>query len=89
VVIVSADAYNESRSPLVGVVPLTRSASKNPIHVTLGVEETGLTSAATALVDHARFIDRARLRPDVAGKLSPGAQMRIDRNLVRVLGLSG
>jgi mRNA interferase MazF len=88
VVIVSADAYNESRSPLVGIVPLTHSVSKNPIHLTLSVEETGLQSGSTALVDHARFIDRSRLRADIAGKLSPGAQARIDRNLARVFGLS-
>ena len=41
-IIVSADAYNETRSPLVAIVPLTRAVAKNPLHVSLPVEETGL-----------------------------------------------
>lgn len=89
VVIVSADPYNESQSPLVGVVPLTTAIAKNPIHVKLPKEETGLEADSTALVDHARFLDRTRLRPSAAGRLIPGAQLRLDRNLARVLGLQG
>src|SRR2546425_8058567 len=81
VVIVSADPYNESRSPLIGVVPLTTALPKNPIHVHLAKEDTGLEAPSTALVDHARFLDRTRLRPDAAGRLTPAAQSRLDRNL--------
>ena len=87
VVIVSDDAYNESRSPLVGIVPLTRAAAKNPLHVAIAVEESGLDSESTALIDHARFIDRSRLRAKAAGKLTRSAQSRVDRNLARVFGL--
>jgi len=87
VIIVSADPYNESRSPLVAVVPLSRATAKNPLHVALSEDETGLESASTALIDQARFIDRSRLRPDAAGKLTYAAQARVDRNLARVLGL--
>ena len=87
VVIVSADPYNESRSPLIAVAPLTHAAAKNPLHVALSVDDTGLESASTALIDHARFIDRTRLRPEIAGKLSRSAQARVDRNLSRVMGL--
>jgi mRNA interferase MazF len=88
VIIISADAYNESRSPLVGVVPLTRAIAKNPLHVALSVDETGLESASTALIDHAQFIHRSRLRAEAAGKLSDIAQARVDRNLARVFGLT-
>jgi mRNA interferase MazF len=89
VIIVSADAYNESRSPLVAIVPLTRSLAKNPLHVALAMDETGLDSVSTALIDHARFIDRSRLRAEAVGHLSSGAQARLDRNLARVFGLAG
>ena len=87
VVIISADPYNESQSPLIGVVPLTTSAAKNPVHVGLTKQETGLDADSTALVDHARFLDRTRLLPGVAGRLIAAAQSRLDRNLARVMGL--
>jgi hypothetical protein len=53
VIIVSADPYNESRSPLIGIVPLTKSIAKNPVHLKLGKDETGLAADSTALVDQA------------------------------------
>ncbi len=87
VIIVTADAYNETRSPLVAVVPLTRAVAKNPLHVALAVDETGLATPSTALIDHARFVDRSRLRPESAGRLIRSAQARVDRNLARVFGL--
>jgi mRNA-degrading endonuclease toxin of MazEF toxin-antitoxin module len=79
--------YNESRSPLTGIVPLTTAVAKNPVHVNLPKEETDLESDSTALVDHARFLDRTRLGAVAAGRLIPSAQSRLDRNLARVLGL--
>jgi mRNA interferase MazF len=87
VIVVSVDAYNESRSALVGVVPMTTEPMKNPIHVALSKAETGLTSNSTALIDHARFLDRTRLGGKVAGRLTAAAQQRVDLNLKRVLGL--
>jgi len=86
-IIVSADACNESRSPLVAILPLARAQVKNPLHVTLTIDETGLDAASTSLID-ARFVDRSRLRPDAAGRLIRSAQARVDRNLARVFGLS-
>jgi mRNA interferase MazF len=87
VIIVSADPYNESRSPLIGVVPLTTAIAKNPVHLKLGKDQTGLSADSTALVDHARFLDRTRLRPGAAGRLTLAAQALLDRNLARILGL--
>lgn len=87
VVVVSVNQYNNSRSPLVAVVPLTRSAPKNPLHVLLAPKETGMDSASTALIDHTRFIDRSRLREGIAGRVDSEALKRLERNLARVLGL--
>ena len=87
VVVVSADVYNESRSPLVGVVPLTKSLSKNPLHVELLAEETGLASSSTALIDHARFIHRSRLQAQPVGRVKAASLLRMDKNLGRVFGL--
>ncbi len=87
VIVVSVDAYNESRSPLIGVVPMTTAGLKNPIHVPLSKAETGLAADSTALVDHARFLDRTRLQGSAAGRLTAAAQQRLDLNLKRILGL--
>lgn len=88
VIVVSADAYNASRSPLVAIVPLTRAPAKNPIHLPLAPEQTALDAPATALVDHARFIDRGRLKGASAGRLQASALLLLDRHLARVLGLT-
>jgi mRNA interferase MazF len=87
-IVVSADAYNASRSPLVAIVPLTRAPAKNPIHVAFSSEETGLDSPSTALVDHARFVDRRRLRGVPAGRLQAAALALLDGHLALVFGLS-
>ena len=41
----------------------------------------------TALIDHARFVDRSRLRGVTIGRLNPDALALLDRHLGRVLGL--
>jgi mRNA interferase MazF len=87
VVVVSSDPYNRSQSPLAAVVPLTKSPVKNPIHIRLSPEDTGLDEESTALTDHARFIDRSRLRGEPAGRLKASAMALVNRHLTRVLGL--
>ena len=87
VIVVSSDAYNKTMSPLVGILPLTKSPPKNPVHVPLPASETGLDRDSTALIDHARFVDRTRLKGEPVGRLGPEALARVDRQLQRVLGL--
>ena len=87
VVVVSSDAYNGSQSPLAAIVPLTKAPIKNPIHLRLAAEDTGLELASTALIDYARFIDRTRLKGSPIGRLRPSALAQLDRQLARVLGI--
>jgi mRNA interferase MazF len=87
VVIVSSDAYNGTQSPLTAIVPLTRAPIKNPMHLRFSPEETGLEFASTVLTDHARFIDRARLRGSSIGRVRPAALAMLSRQMARVLGL--
>jgi mRNA-degrading endonuclease toxin of MazEF toxin-antitoxin module len=87
VVIISSDSYNKSRSPLTAIVPLTSSPAKNPIHLSLSPADTGLDSASTALIDHARFIDRSRLKGEPIGRVQPVAMALLNRQLTRVFGL--
>lgn len=86
VVILSSDAYNGTQSPLAGIVPLTRAPVKNPIHLRFSSEDTGLEFASTVLTDHARFIERTRLRGDAIGRVRPVALALLSRQLARVFG---
>ncbi|MBI4909573.1 MAG: type II toxin-antitoxin system PemK/MazF family toxin [Acidobacteria bacterium] len=87
-VVVSSDEYNKTQSPLVAIVPLTKAPAKTPVHLRFAPGDTGLDSSSTALADHARFVDRARLRGEPMGWLKPAAMAVLDRQLGRVLGLS-
>ena len=87
VIIVSADSYNKTQSPLAAVVPLIKAAPKNPLHLRVSTEDTGLELESTALVDHARFLDRSRLKGTPVGRLRPAALALLDRQLARVFGL--
>ena len=88
VVIVSANAYNQTQSPLVAVVPLTKAPPKTPVHLRFAAADTGLGADSTALTDHTRFLDRSRLRLPMIGRLSAEALALLDRQVGRVLGLS-
>ena len=87
VVVISSDQYNGTQSPLVAIMPLTKATIKNPIHVRFSSDETGLEALSTALTDHARFIDRTRLKGPPIGRLQPAALALLNRHLGKVLGL--
>ena len=87
VIVVSSDAYNKTASPLVVIIPLTKAAAKNPIHVRLPADETGLATDSTALIDHTRFVDRTRLKGEPVGQLEPEALALLSRHLGRVFGI--
>ena len=87
VVVISSDHYNGTQSPLAAIVPLTKAAVKNPIHVRYSPQETGLEAASTALTDHARFIDRTRLKGAPIGRLQAAALALLNKQLGRVFGL--
>lgn len=87
VVVVSSDSYNGTRSPLAAIVPLTKAPAKNPVHVRLTPDQTGLDADSTALTDHARFIDCTRLKGSSIGRLQPSALALLNRQLGRVFGI--
>jgi len=88
VIVVSADAYNKTQSPLAAVVPLTKAPAKTPLHLCFSPDDTGLRMASTVLIDRARFLDRSRLRGTLIGRLQPAALALLDQQLGRVLGLA-
>ena len=85
--VVSSDAYNNTKSPLVGVMPLTRALPKTPIHIRVPSSESGLAMDSTALTDHARFVDRTRLNGEPIGRFHPSQMAEIDRQLRRLFGI--
>ena len=87
VVVASGDSYNGTQTPLTAIVPLTKAPIKNPIHIRFSPADTGLTEASTALIDHARFIDRTRLKGTPVGRLQPAALAQLNRHLARVFDL--
>ena len=87
-IIISADGYNLSKSPLVAVVVLTKAAPKSPLQVELGPAETGLKTTSTVLVDQLKFVDRERLKPGLIGRLTPAALAKVEGSLSRILGLA-
>ena len=87
VVVVSSNSYNSTNSPMVAIVPLAKSAPKTPLHLRFSAAQTGLDQEATALVDHARFLDRSRLSPSPIGRLSSASLALLNRYLARVFAL--
>jgi len=66
---------------------MTKALPKNPLHVRLAAGETGLDTDSTALTDHARFVDRARLKGAAIGNVGPVGMALLDRQLGRVFGI--
>lgn len=87
VVVVSANPYNATNTPMVAIVPLTKSPPKTPLHLRFSAAQTGLDQEATALIDHARFLDRSRLKATPIGRLAPASLALLNRHLARVLAL--
>jgi mRNA interferase MazF len=89
VVIVSADFYNRTRRSLAAIIPLTKAAAKTPVHLTLQPTETGLSRESTVLTDNMRFVDRTRLLGSPIGRVTPDALVKLEKHLIRLLGLAG
>ena len=79
------------RSESVVRVPLKRTGrSESVVRVSkkFSTKQTGLDAPSTALVDHARFLDRRRLQGAPIGHLQTEALTRLDHHLARVFGLA-
>jgi mRNA interferase MazF len=87
VVVISADEYNDTQTPLVAIVPLTKAAPKSPLHFVLPKTATGLSGPSTVLIDHAKFLDRSRLVGEPIGQVSQSSMVLFARNLKRVLDI--
>jgi mRNA interferase MazF len=79
-IIVSANPFNQSRSRLVVIVPLTRTDRHNPLHVPIVPPDGGLRYRSFALCDMVRSISSERLRAFI-GRVEGEAMDEIDDRL--------
>lgn len=61
VLIVSEDAFNQSRADLVVVIPITSTLRPIPFHVVVHPPEGGLTNSSALLCEAVRSISKNRL----------------------------
>lgn len=61
VLVVSVDAFNQSRADLVVVIPITSTLRNIPFHVIVQPPEGGLTNGSALLCEAVRSISKDRL----------------------------
>ena len=86
VIIVSVDGFNQNRSRLVFVAPVTRRERRNPLHVPVTSSSDGLRYPSLVLCDAVRSISMDRLRYRI-GAIDSRAMAEIGDRLRIVLGL--
>ena len=82
------EVVEDQRYPLIGVVPITRTAAVGALYPVLEAGSSGLTSRSYALIDHVRSVDKRRIRRGY-GRISPSEMATIDEGLRLFLGLGG
>ena len=77
----------DQRFPLLGVVPLTRTAGSGALYPELHPGPSGLTDTSYALIDHVRSVDKRRVRR-VFGRIRDGEMAAIAEGLALFFGLA-
>ena len=85
-VIVSADWWNETQAPVVGIVPLSSRAKGMPHHIKVPAGVGGLSKESFLMPEHLRYVDRRRLVAPVDGSLSPEVMLRLRTLILRMIG---
>jgi mRNA interferase MazF len=86
VLVVSVDAFNQSRATLVVVIPLTSTQRNIPFHVVVQPPEGGLTNPSYLLCEAVRSISKARLLIRWGG-LRPATMAKVEDRLRVLMGL--
>jgi mRNA interferase MazF len=83
VLLISVDQFH--RSGLAVVAPLTRT--KRPLPTVIEIEGAGLEATSYVQVDQIRTVSQKRMAPRPLGACDPITMMRVERALIRLLGL--
>lgn len=86
VLIVSVDPFNNGRSGLVVVVPLTSHDKAQPLHVPLVPPDGGVVLPSWVKCEDVRSVSVDRLTR-CWGRVDPETLQQVDRRLRRLLGL--
>ena len=86
VLIVSVDAFNQSRADLVVVIPITSTLRPIPFHVVVQPPEGGLTNPSALLCEAVRSISKDRLVTRW-GTVSPATMSQVEDRLRILLRL--
>lgn len=86
-VIVSAARFNQGRSGLVTVCPMTSASPKMPLHVLAPATLTRAARDLTVLCEHVRTIAVDRLDARPTGRVDETTMAQVEQNLKVLLGL--
>ena len=86
VLVVSVDAFNQSRADLVVVIPITSTLRPIPFHVVVQPPEGGLTNPSALLCEAVRSISKDRLVTRW-GTVSPATMSQVEDRLRILLRL--
>ena len=88
IVVSDPEAAADQRYPLIGIVPVTRTAAAGALYPALEAGPSGLKTRSYALIDHVRSVDKRRIRRSY-GRIRTEEIAAIDEGLTLFLGLSG
>lgn len=86
VLVVSVDAFNQSRADIVVVIPITSTLRPIPFHVVVQPPEGGLTNPSALLCEAVRSISKDRLVTRW-GTVSPATMSQVEDRLRILLHL--
>ena len=86
VLIVSVDAFNFGGSKIIVAVPFTKRDKKQPLHVSVKAQETGLTVDSFIKTEEIRGISKERLISKI-GEVNELTIAEVEIRLKRLLGL--
>lgn len=87
IVVSDPEVAADQRYPLIGIVPVTRTAAVGALYPPLEPGQSGLTNRSYALIDHVRSVDKRRIRRGY-GRVSATEMAAIDEGLALFLGLT-
>lgn len=86
VVVSDPEVVADQRFPLIGIVPLTRTAGSGALYPALEPGSSGLVATSYALIDHVRSVDKRRVRRRY-GEIERSGMEAIDEGLALFFGL--
>lgn len=85
VLIISSDFFNQGRSTLVFVLPITRTNRRISAHIEVNPPEGGLVAQSYILCDSLRSVSKGRLGNQPLGRISKTTMDKVEERLKFIL----